>query len=416
VPGVNWNMNSALTTEATPERAPGVVEALGNRATLVPTLYAVLAALPVFLVSSQSVVLQRELEFGRVQLGLAISACYAASALTAVPLGRLLQRAGASSGLRLAALLSMTALVVIGALATSWWHLVGALALCGAANASAQIASNLALASGVVASRQALAFGAKQAAVPFAGMLAGLSVPLVADVVGWRADMLAAAAVLAATLLFAPRLASGRSPQARREVRADRFLVALGVSGICAGAVGNALPAFTVDAATSVGLGHNGASLLLALGGAAAIVGRVGVGWIADRRGSPGLAELVAMTLAGAAAFALLAVGHGSRAIFVLATLIAFAMAWGWPGIIYFATVRAHPEAAAAASGFVLSWVYTGNVLGPAGVGAIAEGASYTAAWVVSAVVLVGAGVAAEVARRAMLAQPSCATHRRNGA
>jgi predicted MFS family arabinose efflux permease len=384
---------------------PGVLEALGNRATLIPTAYAVLAALPVFLVSSQSVVLQRELGFGKVQLGLAVSACYAASALTAVPVGRLVQRAGPSTGLRLAALLSMASLVLIGALASGCWTLLVALALCGAANASAQVSSNLVLADGVVASRQALAFGAKQAAVPFASLLAGVSVPLVAAFLGWRGDMLAAAALVGATLLFAPRLAPGRPRPGKPGLGVDRFLVALGISGFCAGAIGNALPAFTVDAATGVGLGHNAASLLLALGGGAAVAGRVGAGWFADRRRSSGLTELIAVTLIGAGAFVLLAVGHGSRPVFVFATLVAFAGGWGWAGIIYFATVRAHPLAAGVASGFVLSWVYAGNVVGPAAVGAIADSSSYTVAWVVSAVVLAGSAVAAGVARRALAAR-----------
>jgi MFS family permease len=390
-----------VTVESARE-APGVIEALGNRATLIPTTYAVLAALPVFLVSSQSVTLQRELGFGRVKLGIAISACYAASALTAVPLGRLVQRAGPSYGLRLAALLSIASLVLIGAVASGWWVLLIALTLCGAANATAQTASNLALAGGVVASRQALAFGAKQAAVPFASLLAGLSVPAIASLVGWRGNALVAAAVVGATVLFAPRLAPARSRGAKPHIGIDRFLLALAVSGLCAGAIGNALPAFTVDAATAVGLGHNSASLLLALGGGAAIVGRIGAGWVADRRRSPGLTELIVMTVIGAAGFAVLVAGHGSHVVFVIATLVAFAGGWGWPGIMYFATVRAHPLAAGSATGFVLSWVYTGNVLGPVAVGAIADAASYTAAWAVSAVVLVASAAAAAVARRAL--------------
>jgi predicted MFS family arabinose efflux permease len=94
--------------------------------------------------------------------------------------------------------------------------------------------------------------------------------------------------------------------------------------------------------------------------------------------------------------------GHASRPVFVLSTLVAFGGGWGWAGIVYFATVRTHPVAAATASSFVLSWVYVGNVIGPAGVGAIAEKSSYTVAWAVSAVVLVISAAAAAAARRAV--------------
>lgn len=392
-----------MTTNTVSEPAPGILKTLGNRAAALPTAYAVLAALPVFLVSSQSVILQRELSFDRVQLGVAISVSYAASAVTALPIGRLLQHASPSLGLRMAAVLSMTSLVLVGAVASQWWHLLVAMALCGAANASAQVASNLALAGGVARSRQALAFGARQAAIPFASVLAGLSVPVVAALFGWRGDMLGAAVVVAATLLLAPRLASARPSGPKQGMRVDRYLIALGVSGICAGAIGNSLPAFTVDAATTAGIGHNGASLLLALGGLAAVAGRLSAGMIADRRRSVGIAELMATTLIGAAAFSVLAVGHDTHAVFVIAMLVAFAGGWGWAGAIHFATMRSSAVGAGTASGFVLAWIYTGNLIGPVAMGATVEATSYSLAWLVSAVVLVGSAVAAAVARRMRL-------------
>jgi predicted MFS family arabinose efflux permease len=220
-------------------------------------------------------------------------------------------------------------------------------------------------------------------------------------VLGWRGDVLGAAAVVGATLVLAPRLAPVRPPGARQRLHVDRFLVALGLAGICAGAIGNALPAFTVDAATTAGMGHNSASLLLAVGGGAAVAGRLAAGWLADRRRSVGIDELIATTLIGAVAFAALAIGHGSRAVFVVATLVAFFGGWGWAGVIHFATMRARPVGAGTASGYVLAWVYTGNVIGPVAIGATVDATSYTVAWVVSAVVLVLSAVAAAVARRA---------------
>ena len=62
------------------------------RATLLPMAYVVLAVLPLFLVSSQSVVLQRDLGFDDIRLGLGVSACYGSAALTAPAFGRLMQR------------------------------------------------------------------------------------------------------------------------------------------------------------------------------------------------------------------------------------------------------------------------------------------------------------------------------------
>ena len=94
-----------------------------------------------------------------------------------------------------------------------------------------------------------------------------------------------------------------------------------------------------------------------------------------------------------------------SQAFYVLATLAVFATGWGWPGLIHYATVRSHRETSAAASGFVLSWIYVGNVVGPAIVGFVAEHRSYAEAWAYGAVVLALAAGATLVARRLAVAR-----------
>ena len=68
--------------------------------------------------------------------------------------------------------MSLVSLLILAS-SSHWWQLLVAMVLCGAANASAQIASNLAVAGSVAAEHQGLAFGAKQAAVPAATLVAG---------------------------------------------------------------------------------------------------------------------------------------------------------------------------------------------------------------------------------------------------
>ena len=172
------------------------------------------------------------------------------------------------------------------------------------------------------------------------------------------------------------------------------------LAGLLAGALGNALPAFAVDSAVENGFTESEAGLLLAMGSAAAVLVRVGAGWVADRRGSAGYSELLALTGAGAVALVALALSGDSHVLYVLATLAVFAAGWGWPGLIYYATVRSHRAAPGAATGFVLSWVYVGNVLGPVSVGFIAEHRSYADAWALGAAVLALATLAALAARR----------------
>jgi MFS family permease len=378
-------------------------QASGRHATLVSVSYSILAVLPLFLASAQAVQLQRDLDFGKDGLGLAVSVCFAVSAIGATPLGHVVARIGALAGLKLAVSLSLASLVLLAALADRWWHLAAALALCGLANATAQVATNVVLAGNVSAGRQGVAFGAKQAAIPIASLIAGLALPLVGLLAGWRVAFAAAAVVVVAALVYRPQISDepgAAGPRERGRMRPTPLLLTIALVGLLAGAVANALPTFAVDAAVASGFGEGAAGLLLALGSVAAVVVRVGAGWVADRRGSAGFSELLALTGAGAIALVALALSGDSHVLYVLATIAVFACGWGWPGLIHFATVRTHRATAAAASGFVLSAVYVGNVVGPAIVGFIAEHRSYAEAWGYGAVVLALATGAGLVARR----------------
>ena len=381
----------------------------GRHATLVSVSYSVLAVLPLFLVSAQAVQLQRELDFGTAGLGLAVSVCFAVSAVAATPLGHLVARVGARAGLKLSAAMSLASLVLLTFVADRWWHVALALALCGLANATAQVATNVVLAGDVPESRQGVAFGAKQAAIPVASLAAGLALPVVGLLAGWRVAFAGAAVIVVVALLFRPRVSGSSQERPKRAGRPTPLLLTLALVGLFAGAVANAIPSFAVDSAVANGFGESAAGLLLALGSAAAIVVRVGAGWVADRRGSIGFTELLWLTAAGAVALVGLALAGENHALYVVATMAVFATGWGWPGLIHYATVRSHRETSAAASGFVLSWIYVGNVVGPAIVGFVAEHRSYADAWAYGAVVLALAAAATWFARRQAMARTSTA-------
>jgi MFS family permease len=373
----------------------------GRHATLVSVGYSVLAVLPLFLVSAQAVQLQRELGFNTADLGLAVSICFATSALAAAPLGHVVGRIGARAGLELCTGMALASLAWLTA-ASRWWHVVAALALCGLANATAQVATSVVLADGVPKDRHGLAFGAKQAAIPIASLTAGLALPVVGLLAGWRVAFAGAGVVVLAALVLRPRLAGGAMPQRapRGAVRRSPLLLSMALVGLLAGAVANAVPAFAVDSAVSHGFGEGAAGLLLAAGSALAVLVRIGAGWVADRRGSSGFTELLALTGTGTLALVALALARDSHVLYAAATLAVFAAAWGWPGLLHFATVRSHRSAPATATGFVLAWIYVGNVIGPATVGFIAEHRSYGSAWAYGAAMLALATVAVVAARR----------------
>lgn len=372
----------------------------GRRTAVVSVGYTVLGVLPLFLISSQSVQLQREFGFDTAQLGLAVSICFVASAIAANVLSRVVPRIGPSAGFKLSALLSLSALLWMVTVASRWWHIAVALVLCGVANATSQVASNVALAGGVPAERHGLAFGAKQAAVPLASLTAGLMLPAVALLAGWRAAFIGTAVVVLGAVIYKPRL-TARPPQpgGSSSGRPTALLVLLALAGLLGGTMGNSLPAFTVDSAAARGIGEGSAGVLLAVGSAASVLVRLAAGWIADRRRSSGLTELTALMAVGILSFGLLAASEGHDLIFAVGIVAGFAGAWGWQGLIYSAAVHTHPGMPAAATGFILSTIYVGHVLGPVTIGLLAEHRSYTHAWIVACGALVLATAAGLRAR-----------------
>ena len=111
----------------------------------------------------------------------------------------------------------MLAGLLAAALASGYGTLLVALAVTGLAQALANPATNLLVADRVPGPQRALAIGVKQSGVQLAAFAAGLALPPLAAVAGWRAGM-AAAAVLPAVLLIvvwrvvppdAPRQAAG---------------------------------------------------------------------------------------------------------------------------------------------------------------------------------------------------------------
>src|SRR5690606_32204086 len=122
-----------------------------------------------------------------------------------------------------------------------------------AANSVGQLAANSTLA-GMPASRQGLAFGIKQAAIPGATLLSGLSVPTIALTAGWRwAFVLAAAVAVGSLALVPPDRHRATAHQRRTWHRATSALVIVGVAAALAAGAASSMGTFLVDAAVTRG-------------------------------------------------------------------------------------------------------------------------------------------------------------------
>jgi len=291
--------------------------------------------------------------------------------------------------------------------------LLGGLALAGVANALAQIASNEALARVVPRARQGLAFGVKQAAVPAATVLAGLSLPLLGLTLGWRAAFVGAAftAVLYAVVVSrgtpdTPVDNPGRRGRPPGSAPRGPLLVLALAAALGSGAAG-ALGAFLVVSAVGAGETPARAGLLLAAGSTLSVLVRLLVGWQADARDGRHLQVVAALLAGGSLGMALLATG--SRVLLLPGAVLAFALGWGWPGLLNFAVVRSHPAAPAAATSITQSGVFAGGALGPLAFGALVVTFSYAVAWSVAGFALVAAAVLMRLGRGLLVSQQRAA-------
>jgi MFS family permease len=322
-----------------------------------------------------------------------VSAYFAVSALASVPTGRLVERYGAGAATRVGIVVVALVLFGIAGVARSFPVLVAFLIVGGASNALVQLSSNLSLARHVSRHRQGLAFGVKQAAVPVATLLTGVSVPVVGLTIGWRwAFAIAGVLALLALLLVPSDVGSARKAEERDHDRATAALVVIAVAASLAGGTANALGTFLVSSAVDRGIEPGLAGLTLSLGSAVGIVCRVFGGWLADRRDGGHVLVLCGMLATGAVGFVLLAVP--SVWALVVGTILAFGLGWSWPGLLNFAVVRLNPTAPAAATGITQSGVYAGGAFGPLLFGALVHTTSYSIAWLAAAATMVlGAGL-----------------------
>jgi MFS family permease len=361
--------------------------------------------LPAFLVASQAVQIEQDLDFGPALLGATIAISFVVAALFSTSMGGLTERLGGSRSLRYATFLNATVMLTIAVAARSWWMLAVLAAVAGLGNALTQPAANVLMARTIPPERHGIAFAIKQSAMPFAALVGGAAVPLVTLTLGWRWTFVFAglAAVAAGATLPDDRrvvrtggVSAAAAPQAppvppppagavRRTSARARLDTPLPVLLVLAAAVAfgasvaSAQVAFLVSGAVEAGVAEGAAGLLLTFGSALGIVSRLANGVRADRRGGRHLPVVALMLCGGAAAYVLYAVQ--APWAYLVATPLAFAAGWAWPGLFNLAVVRANPRAPGLATAITQTGTYVGAGFGPLLFGVVAAGAGYGWAW-----------------------------------
>jgi predicted MFS family arabinose efflux permease len=230
--------------------------------------------------------------------------------------------------------------------------------------------------------RRSLVFSLKQTGVPVGGALAGFIAAPLALTIGWRGAALAVAgASLVLALAVEPmrarfdaddnvRPAAARSPLAGiRLVLRTPALRRLALSSTSFAATQLSLATFLVTFLTErAGMKLITAGIVMAVAQGAGILGRILLGWVADRflRAGRVLAMLGIGMAAASIATGLISSAWPLPAIFAVTAMLGLT-GLSWNGV-YLAEVAAiaPPDAAGAATGGALSVTFLGIVLGPA--------------------------------------------------
>jgi MFS family permease len=377
---------------------------LPRRLLLISVLTITASALPVFLVGAAFIQMGPELGFSAAGLGVLTAVFFLSSALASAPLGRVVERIGWRTAIRVNAAVAGLVLVTIGTVVDSAGALIAALLVGGLAYGFANPAANRALADHVDPRHAALVFGLKHAGIPVATLLAGLAVPLIVLTLGWRFAY-AIGAILAVIIWWLVALTprgAGNSSSLEVSYRAEdprrsvAPLVGWRLAGLSAGAslatlAAIALGTFLVAAAVDAGFSESAAGLLLFAGSVSTIAGRVVAGVVTDRIGGRGFGGLALLMGTGAVLFLLLPRTAG--VVFGIVVLGAFATAWGWPGLMTYTLVNANRATAAASSGITQAGVFAGAGGGPLLLGFLVERYSFSTVWVVVAGALIVATI-----------------------
>lgn len=365
--------------------------------------------LPVFLTGALAPQIGRDLAFPASSLGIAVAAFFASSALCSATLGKVSDRIGGRTMMRLGVLPALVAGIGIGVAVRAPWELVVALVVAGIANGAIQPAANRYLLRTIGRRRQGFAFGVKQAAIPAATLLSGVVVPTLGVTVGWRWGFLALAICAAGVGLAIPWRSTvsgaGVAQRVRRnaaEPLARRALIILALGLGTGSAAVNALGTFFVSSGVHSGVSDSEAALVAAAGSVASMTMRLVIGFRADRHTTGHLRLVAALAAIGSIGFVMLATQVSW--LLLPAALIGYGAGWGWAGLFNFAVVRTHPTSPGRATGIIQTGGSTGACVGPLGFGVIVDHFGFQPAWLTAGGLLLVAAMVILLGRRSLSA------------
>ena len=373
-----------------------------RRITLSATGLVLSTTLPQYMIGAVAVSIQDDFGFSSAELGLPVGASFGVAAVTTAAAGRLIEKIGPLAGIRISIVLLVASVLAVATVVGSAAPLIICMAGVGLAAGIGSPSFAALLAGGVPHGRQGTAFGLLTSAPQLSAFMAGLALPLIADPFGWRVAFVIPVVTAAASLLAMPSLRHlpAPSPVPRRRVisiRRPQPIHLMALAGTLASAGGIGMRSFLVVFAIAVGFSSSDAGLLLAAAGLIALVSRIGIGVLGDRRPGDALLRAGGLMLVSATGFVLMAIG--AHFTIILGALLAGGLGWGWVAPMNLAVIQRYRDAPAAAMGTQMTGFFTGALIGPLLVGLLIGTGGFTEAWVLCTVFAVLAAAAALGAR-----------------
>jgi len=324
------------------------------------------------------------------QLGLVVALNTVVGGIVSPAAGRFVDRVGGGSALQTLFYVSVVGYLLI-AVAPGYQILLVAALVGGLAQALANPATNKVIAYRYPAAERADVTGVKQSGVQFAIFLGGLTLPTLAEWLGWRwaTVVVAGGAAVGAAALFALR--QGNSSAAGDAAPAGSRVIGpevpwLAIYGFLMGFAGSALFFLPLFVEEELGQSVRLAGLAAAVAGISAVIGRVAWARFAERRS---LYRRTLWLLAGLALVALLLLPQAGGALVLLwlgAVLIG-ASASSWNSVGMLAVMDGSlAQATGAASGRVLLGFLIGLGIGPPLYGnTIDTSGGYDSMWLIAA-------------------------------
>lgn len=393
-----------------PPKTPRSFAAIRNTV-LVTTM--VSTTFQLFVVSVLASVLIDEFSLSRFQLGLIGSLNTAVGAISAPWTGRFTDRIGARQSSIVAQLICVVGFVVM-AIADSIAILILSAVILGIPQGWGNPTTNALIAERVPPGRRGVVTGIKQSGVQIGIVLAGVSLPVMADTIGWRAAMwvyagvFACLAVLPLLLPAEPLKLDASTSEAQTDGGPKRaynmravWLIALYafLMGTGGGAIGRFLALFAEE---EVGMTNRTAGLVLALTGVAGVISRVYAGRIAEHRIAPlRLLSILALIGSSVGLLLLLTLQVGSWLLWVVAVTFAVGHA-AWNAVAMLAIILGVDKSQAGrASGAVMFGFLGGLAIGSPVAGlAIDATDSYQPVWIAAFILALASSVVAQFAHR----------------